>query len=108
MNYFLCLWKKLMRTTSSCGMLAEVARSRKVTLVGGSVPERCGSHLYSTCCVFGSDGKLKARHRKVHLFDVDIPGQLTFKESTTLTTGDELTIVGTGEKVEQESSYGKT
>ncbi|KAJ7533252.1 hypothetical protein O6H91_13G039600 [Diphasiastrum complanatum] len=79
----------------SCGMLAEVSRSRKVTLVGGSIPERFGSHLYSTCCVFGSNGKLRARHRKVHLFDVDIPGQLTFKESATLTAGDELTIVDT-------------
>ncbi|XXG51376.1 hypothetical protein AAC387_Pa02g5164 [Persea americana] len=47
------------------------------------------------CCVFGMDGKLKAKHRKLHLFDVDIPGDITFKESDTLTAGDEATIVDT-------------
>jgi hypothetical protein len=35
-----------------------------------------------------------ARHRKTHLFDIDIPGQITFKESDTLAPGDELTVVG--------------
>jgi predicted amidohydrolase len=32
-------------------------------------------------------GDLVAIHRKVHLFDIDIPGKITFKESTTLTGG---------------------
>lgn len=35
-------------------------------------------------------------HRKVHLFDIDIPGGITFKESETLTGGDWQTIVETG------------
>lgn len=33
---------------------------------------------------------------QLHLFDVDIPGDITFKESDTLTAGDEATIVDTG------------
>jgi hypothetical protein len=33
---------------------------------------------------------------QVHLFDIDIPGKITFKESDTLTPGDSLTIVDTG------------
>jgi hypothetical protein len=33
---------------------------------------------------------------QVHLFDIDIPGKITFQESKTLTAGQDLTIVDTG------------
>lgn len=32
---------------------------------------------------------------QVHLFDIDIPGKITFKESLTLTGGEGLTVVDT-------------
>ncbi|KAK4493273.1 hypothetical protein RD792_017848, partial [Penstemon davidsonii] len=79
----------------STAMLAELAQSLQITIVGGSIPERSGDKLYNTCCVFDTDGKLKAKHRKIHLFDIDIPGQMTFKESKTLTAGETPTIVDT-------------
>ncbi|CAN6290500.1 unnamed protein product [Urochloa humidicola] len=79
----------------SFSMMSEVARSLQITLVGGSIPERSGNNLYNTCCVFGSDGKLKGKHRKIHLFDIDIPGKITFKESKTLTAGQNPTVVDT-------------
>jgi len=31
----------------------------------------------------------------VHLFDIDIPGKITFKESETLTQGESFTVVDT-------------
>lgn len=34
--------------------------------------------------------------QQVHLFDIDIPGKITFKESETLTPGENLTVVDTG------------
>jgi omega-amidase len=80
----------------SSAMLSNVAREKKLTIVGGSIPERSNGHLYNTCCVFDKDGELKAKHRKVHLFDIDIPGKITFKESDVLTAGDGPTIVDTG------------
>ncbi|RWR95915.1 nitrilase/cyanide hydratase and apolipoprotein N-acyltransferase family protein [Cinnamomum micranthum f. kanehirae] len=79
----------------SSSMLSEVASRLRITIVGGSIPERSGDRLYNTCCVFGKDGKLKAKHRKIHLFDIDIPGKITFKESKTLTAGETPTIVDT-------------
>ncbi|KAI3934494.1 hypothetical protein MKW98_005439 [Papaver atlanticum] len=79
----------------STAMLSEVARNLKVTIVGGSIPEQCGDKLYNACCVFGKDGKLLAKHRKVHLFDIDIPGKITFMESKTLTAGENPTVVDT-------------
>ncbi|XP_057476552.1 omega-amidase, chloroplastic-like isoform X1 [Actinidia eriantha] len=79
----------------STAMLSEVARVLKITIVGGSIPERCGDKLYNTCCVFDTDGKLKAKHRKIHLFDIDIPGKISFQESKTLTAGETPTVVDT-------------
>ncbi|KAL8130829.1 hypothetical protein AgCh_006948 [Apium graveolens] len=49
----------------STAMLSEVARTLKITIVAGSIPERCGDKLYNTCCVFDTDRKLKAKHRKL-------------------------------------------
>ncbi|ERN11201.1 omega-amidase, chloroplastic-like isoform X1 [Amborella trichopoda] len=79
----------------STSMLSEVARSREITIVGGSIPEHCCGQLYNSCCIFGSDGLLMAKHRKVHLFDIDVPGDITFRESDTLTAGEKPTIVDT-------------
>jgi len=38
---------------------------------------------------------LVAKHRKVHLFDIDISGKITFKESETLAGGDAITVFDT-------------
>lgn len=82
--------------SQSAAMLAAAAAESRVVLVGGSIPERAnGGRLYNTCLVFGRDGRLLGRHRKVHLFDIDIPGKITFKESLTLTPGEGLTVVDT-------------
>lgn len=37
-------------------------------------------------------GRLISMHRKLHLFDIDIPGKMTFQESLTLTGGDRVTV----------------
>ncbi|KAM4099818.1 hypothetical protein ACB094_05G020900 [Castanea mollissima] len=76
-------------------MLSEAACSHGITIVGGSVPESNDGRLYNTSCVFGPDGKLKAKHRKIHLFDIEIPGDITFKESDFFAAGDKPTIVDT-------------
>ena len=70
------------------------ARENGLILVGGSVPERSGGRLYNTCFVFDETGRQIAKHRKVHLFDVDIPG-MSFKESDTFSPGDSVTVFDT-------------
>ncbi|VAI71827.1 unnamed protein product [Triticum turgidum subsp. durum] len=79
----------------SVSMLSEVAAARKITIVGGSVPEMASGQLFNTCCVVGPDGEIKAKHRKLHLFGIDIPGDITFRESDTFTAGQEPTVVDT-------------
>jgi len=74
-------------------MLSETARDNAVFIIGGSFPEREGEKLYNSCYCFNKVGDMIARHRKVHLFDIDIPGKITFKESETLSPGDAPTII---------------
>lgn len=77
--------------TPTVAMLSEEAKKHKITLIGGSIPERDGDKLYNTSYTFGSDGELLATHRKVHLFDIDVPGRIRFKESETLSPGNQIT-----------------
>ncbi|KAF8502463.1 carbon-nitrogen hydrolase [Gautieria morchelliformis] len=74
-------------------MLSNMAKQSKTWIVGGSLPERdkTDGKLYNTATVYNPVGDLVVIHRKVHLFDIDIPGKITFKESTTLTGGSNLT-----------------
>jgi len=89
-----------MRGSESAKMLSEAAKEFEVFIVGGSVPEREGEDIYNTCMVFDPAGVLVAKHRKVHLFDIDVPGGITFKESDTLTAGgDLLTTFETGDRL---------
>ncbi|KAH9363757.1 hypothetical protein HPB48_020111 [Haemaphysalis longicornis] len=76
-------------------MLSETAKKHGVYLVGGSMAEVEGGKLYNTCLVYGPDGSLIAKHRKVHLFDVDIPGKMTFQESASFAAGNALTTFDT-------------
>ncbi|CAG9133222.1 unnamed protein product [Plutella xylostella] len=71
--------------------LLRAAAEAGVCVVGGTLPERCGDRLYNTCTVWDGCGKLLAQHRKMHLFDIDIPGKITFKESEALSPGDQFT-----------------
>lgn len=72
--------------------LSKVAKECGVFLVAGSIPERGDSgKLFNTCTVWDPRGALIAKHRKCHLFDMDIPRICTFKESSVLTPGDSFT-----------------
>lgn len=77
-------------------LLSEIAKQNQIYLVGGSIPERDNAGLiYNTSFVFDRAGKVIAKHRKVHLFDIDIKGGQYFKESDTLTPGNSFTVFDT-------------
>uniref|UniRef100_A0A3P8YKI7 omega-amidase n=1 Tax=Esox lucius TaxID=8010 RepID=A0A3P8YKI7_ESOLU len=79
----------------SSQVLSEVAKENRVFLVGGSLPEEDTGKLYNTCPVFGPDGGLLLKHRKIHLFDIDVPGKIRFQESETLSPGSSLSVFET-------------
>jgi omega-amidase len=72
------------------------ARNSGMFIVGGSIPERDGEKIYNTCLVVDPRGKVVAKHRKVHLFDIDVPGGITFRESDTLSPGETMTAFDGG------------
>jgi predicted amidohydrolase len=75
--------------------LAELATKHRVTIVGGGMPERepGGARAYNTAVVVAPDGRLVARYRKIHLFDVDIPGRAQLLESAATAPGREPLVV---------------
>jgi omega-amidase len=75
--------------------LSQLAKEAGVYLVGGSIPEREDKtkKLFNTSLTFSPSGELLATHRKVHLFDIDIPGKIKFVESEVLSPGNKITIV---------------
>lgn len=77
-------------------MLSSVSREKKILLIGGSIPELDQKgNVYNTSFVFNKDGNLIGKHRKMHLFDIDIKNKITFKESKVLTPGNKITIIDT-------------
>ncbi len=106
------VYSEVIGSGPSSEMLSLAAKENNIFLVGGnscireqskpmsagSIPERdpTTQKLYNTSLVYNPEGKLIAKHQKVHLFDIDIPGKMTFKESLTLTPGNSLTIFDTG------------
>lgn len=75
--------------------LSALAAELGIYIVGGSLPELAEGNIYNTSYVYGRKGELLARHRKVHLFDIDVPGGQQFRESDTFTPGDGITTFDT-------------
>lgn len=75
--------------------LSSMAKEANVYLVGGSIPEyeEKTKKIFNTSLTFGPSGELLATHRKVHLFDIDIPGKIKFKESDVLDPGNKVTLI---------------
>ncbi len=80
--------------SDTCRRLSDWAKKYHLLLIGGSVPEIDGDRLYNTSFVYDAEGRQLARHRKIHLFDVDLPG-MRFHESHTFTPGSEITVFDT-------------
>jgi predicted amidohydrolase len=81
-----------------------MARENNIYLIGGSIPEAVTTPspsasgtptttYYNTSLTFSPTGQLLATHRKIHLFDISIPGKITFRESDVLSPGNKLTLI---------------
>ena len=75
--------------------LSTMAKNNKIYLIGGSIPERENDKIYNTSFIFDSNGNQISRHRKMHLFDIDIKGGQSFKESESLTPGNSICVFNT-------------
>ena len=75
--------------------ISALAREHKVYILAGSIPEKEKEKLFNTSYLFDKDGNIIAKHRKMHLFDIDVKDRITFKESDVLTAGNDFTIADT-------------
>ena len=76
--------------------LSGQAAHNRVWLIAGSMPETDHQgRVFNTSYVFDRQGRLTARHRKAHLFDINVTGGQFFQESDTLTPGNQATVFET-------------
>lgn len=71
------------------------AEKNGIYVVAGTIPELENNNVYNTSYVFDRSGRQIAKHRKMHLFDIDVKGGQYFKESDVLTAGQNVTLFDT-------------
>ena len=78
--------------------MAALASEARVHLLLGGFPEHSPQpgHIYNTAVLLDPAGAVTATYRKIHLFDVDLPGGATFRESEAVTPGDEVVVAPLG------------
>lgn len=73
---------------------ASLAKEQGVFVVAGGMPEKSDDRErpFNTSALFGPSGELVARYRKIHLFDVDVPGGQSYRESRSTMGGGEPVV----------------
>jgi deaminated glutathione amidase len=75
-----------------------LARETGAWLLLGGYPERTAggtARIRNSAVLLASDGVVAATYRKIHLFDVDVPGGKRFRESETIEAGGEAVVAET-------------
>ncbi len=74
--------------------MSALARRLQITLLLGSLPEKIAgdTRVRNTSILLGPDGRTLAVYRKMHLFDIDLPGMEHLKESRAVVPGDEVVV----------------
>lgn len=75
--------------------IGPLAKKYNIYILAGSIPEKEGKNIYNTSYLFDRTGKIIAKHRKMHLFDIDVKGKIYFKESDVLSSGNEFSVADT-------------
>jgi deaminated glutathione amidase len=78
-------------------LMSRLARELGINLLAGSITEHGPgeSKRYNTSVWFGRNGERRAVYRKIHLFDVDLSGRVTIKESDAKLSGTEVVTAAT-------------
>jgi predicted amidohydrolase len=73
---------------------SDVARDHRIWVHTGSFHEQGPepARTYNTSLLFAPDGTLAATYRKIHLYDVEIPGRVSYHESATVAPGTEIVV----------------
>ena len=79
----------------TCARFAALAAELRVHLLLGSFNEKAPERgrCFNSSVLFGPRGERLGVYRKLHLFDVDVPGGVSFKESDSVAPGTEVVVV---------------
>lgn len=79
------------------GRISELAKKHKVYIHNGSFIEKRPGYdkLFNTSVLIDTDGQIAVVYRKIHLFDVEIDENRTYKESNRYQSGDTIVNVKT-------------
>ncbi|MFQ5902967.1 MAG: carbon-nitrogen hydrolase family protein [Candidatus Binatia bacterium] len=78
-------------------LMADLAREFCIHLLAGSILEAVAGEkrVYNTSLLFGPQGNLIAKYRKIHLFDVDLQDEVAMLESENRKAGEEVVVAET-------------
>ncbi len=78
-------------------LMGGLARELEIHLLAGSITEHVQGQdkRYNTSVLFSPHGERLSTYRKIHLFDVDLPGRVTIKESDAKIPGAEVVTAAT-------------
>jgi deaminated glutathione amidase len=78
--------------------MAELAKSRAIVLHLGSLLEVSSTtgKYYNTSVLIAPSGDIVATYRKIHLFDVNVPGAIVHRESDIIVPGEEMVVARLG------------
>ena len=94
-------YAEILESSKTLKEIDNIAKEENIHVLAGSIPElerddgEKRESIYNTAVFFDNDGKQLGKHRKMHLFDIDVKGKIYFKESDTLSAGNEFTIIKT-------------
>ena len=78
-------------------ILSDKARQHGIYIVCGSIFEKAGENkVYNTSVIVGRNGEVLAKYSKIHLFDVDIPDKIRYKESEHVLAGQRIVTADMG------------
>ncbi len=81
----------------TCALFSRLAKELSLHLLLGSFNEKgpVDGLCFNSSVLFGPDGVRLAVYRKMHLFDVDVPDGISFRESATVAPGSEVVVAAT-------------
>lgn len=84
--------------------ISQCAIDNNIWIVAGSLPikpevtesySKRANKVFTASLMFNNQGEIVARYNKIHLFDVDLEGEESYRESDTFEAGEDIVVVDT-------------